>query len=103
MWGESLALDSGPGGHSERVELDADAQVQLATVYEQGPGVRRLQSNLTRLMRRAVMAQADGSTHIRVSAENLTEWLTPPRPPGTVGFRHGDGHPTKGKGLYGAL
>jgi hypothetical protein len=54
-------------------------------------------------MRRAVMAQADGSTHIRVSAENLTEWLTPPRPPGTVGFRHGDGHPTKGKGLYGAL
>lgn len=91
------AIAAHPFADGVCVELDADAQVQLATVYEPGPGVRRLQSNLTRVMRRAVMAQADGSTHIRVSAENLTEWLTPPRPPGTVGFRHGDGHPTKGK------
>jgi hypothetical protein len=81
------AIAANPFEDGVTVEIDDEAMVLLATEYERGPGVRRLESALTRVMRRAVMEQAKGCRHILVGPDRLREWLGAPHAATRVGFR----------------
>jgi ATP-dependent Lon protease len=71
------------------VEIQEEALVLLATEYERGPGVRRLESAIGRVLRRAVMEQARGCRHILVGPNRLRDWLGAPHAATRVGFRPG--------------
>src|ERR1035437_5179130 len=83
------AIAANPFEDGVTVEIQEEAMVLLATEYERGPGVRRLESALSRVMRRAVMEQANGCRHILVGPDRLREWLGAPQATTGVGFRPG--------------
>jgi hypothetical protein len=81
------AIAASPFAEGVTVEIEEEALVLLATEYERGPGVRRLESALTRVLRRAVMEQARGCRHIRIGPDRLRQWLGAPHAATRVGFR----------------
>jgi ATP-dependent Lon protease len=83
------AIAASPIADGVTVEIQEEALVLLATEYERGPGVRRLESAIGRVLRRAVMEQARGCRHILVGPNRLREWLGAPHAATGVGFRPG--------------
>jgi len=83
------AIAANPIADGVTVEIQEEALVLLATEYERGPGVRRLESAIGRVLRRAVMEQARGCRHILVGPNRLRDWLGAPHAATGVGFRPG--------------
>jgi ATP-dependent Lon protease len=70
----------------EQVHVSEDALAALAKRSASAPGVRPLESDLRRLLRRAVLLLQEGEAHVSIDAETVADWLGPATGRRSVGF-----------------